>query len=231
MATLTLDQPGYAFAGGEGAVWVLGGIPGINTTVYKIDPSTHDILVEVAAPEGTWYPDIAVGGGSVWVIGGSVDSLSVISRLDPESLDTLGFIETSMIPDRLAVADGELWAAGTIYGTEPKLGLSRVSAAGEVVSTIELGWSGEAAVTAGLGAIWVTNATTAELIRVDPGSESEVARIPVGGQYSVAFEVFVSGGSVWVVNGADERVYEIEPDSNELVGGFDNPSISIAFAE
>jgi len=230
LGTRTLAQPGYDFTGGEGAVWVLAGLQGSNTTVYKLDPSSLEILAEADAPEGTWYADIAVGGGLVWVIGGSVDSVAVISRLDLDTLETTGLTETLMIPDSLAFADGELWAGGVLFDpTEPKIGLSRISPTGDLVSTIDLGTSGEAAVAAGLGAIWLTNSDTAQLFRVDPTTETVEATIDVGGQSGIAFPVFVSDGSVWVVNGTDQRVYEIDPSTNAIAGGFDNPSIALAF--
>lgn len=232
LGVIDLEEPGYDFAGGEGAVWVIAGIPGVNTTVYKIDPVSNEVVAETDSPEGTWFGDIAVGGGSVWVIGGSVESVAVITRLDPVTLDVVGAIETEMVPDNLVFHEGELWVGGTAFDpTRPEIALSRISSSGDLLGTIRLGDDGAASVAAGLGSIWLSNSSSAELIRIDPGSEAEVARIAVGDGSAIAYPVFVSGGSVWVVNDAERRVFEIDPETNEIVGGFDNPSISIGFVD
>ncbi len=66
-------------------------------------------------------------------------------------------------------------------------------------------------VTAGEGAVWVTNAADGTVDRIDPVTHTVRQTIPVGnGPDGIA----VGAGSVWVANGLDGTVSRIDPRSN-----------------
>ncbi len=70
---------------------------------------------------------------------------------------------------------------------------------------------GAGAVRAGLGGIWVTYPEKDEVLRIDPSSLEEMARIQVG-----AGPLFldVGEGGVWVMNQDDGSVSHIDPQTN-----------------
>jgi YVTN family beta-propeller protein len=71
-----------------------------------------------------------------------------------------------------------------------------------------------AAVAAGDGAYWVTNADGHSVSRIDPGTTAVVDTIPVGnGPTGIAF----GDGAVWVVNSLDGTVSRIDPRTNTVV--------------
>ena len=65
----------------------------------------------------------------------------------------------------------------------------------------------------GFGSVWVADAGTGSLIRVDTATNAIVARIAVGGARAVA----AGAGAVWTANPAEDRVLRIDPATNSVV--------------
>src|SRR4051794_29189722 len=66
------------------------------------------------------------------------------------------------------------------------------------------------AITPGFGAIWAVDAASGELLRIEPGSDRVLARVPVGDQ---AFPA-TGAGAVWTA--ADGRLLKIDPRTNRV---------------
>jgi YVTN family beta-propeller protein len=82
-----------------------------------------------------------------------------------------------------------------------------------LVADVPVG-NGPTSVTAGAGAVWVTNAQDGSVSRLDTESGTVVQRIDVGGDPSgVAF----GAGAVWVANSRDGTVSRIDPQTNREV--------------
>src|SRR5262249_39650245 len=63
-------------------------------------------------------------------------------------------------------------------------------------------------------AIWVLNGDTGTLLRIDPHTNTVVARIPVGhGQGAIA----LGPSSVWVTAPHDGEIFRIDPQTNRVV--------------
>jgi hypothetical protein len=165
----------------------------------------------------------------VWVIGGDPMLSSVVSRVNPVTMTFVAMIDTGMIPNALAHGEGALWVAGTIIDpANPQAGLARVGADG-TVDLIPLGPDSSSSVAVAFGSVWLSIANPSELVRVDSTTLEEIARITVGSSGSVAPTLHVASGRLWVENPNDRRVYEVDPDTNEISGGFNNPSLDITF--
>lgn len=83
--------------------------------------------------------------------------------------------------------------------------------AGKVVATIEIP-QGEGGFAVGEGAVWAMSDDASTLMRIDPTTNSIVARIAVepGG------EVAAGGGAVWVSHRASNTVSRIDPKTDEV---------------
>jgi serine/threonine protein kinase len=74
------------------------------------------------------------------------------------------------------------------------------------------------AVAVGFGSVWVTSASTGELLRYAPGHRQEPIRISVGAQPS---DVAVDDRWVWVANREDGTVSRVDPETNRDRGTFE----------
>ena len=70
-------------------------------------------------------------------------------------------------------------------------------------------------VAVGDDAVWVTDASTGEVLRLSPVTREIEDRIPVPGDPG---DIAVGGGSVWVVSTQDGAVSEINPSAHSVVG-------------
>jgi streptogramin lyase len=84
------------------------------------------------------------------------------------------------------------------------------------------------AVAVGFGSVWVTSHRNTLLYRIDPGSNTVIARIDVG--QKACGPLGVGLGKVWVSHCYDgERVVAVDPATNQVVGSFLGNSIIVAF--
>ena len=73
------------------------------------------------------------------------------------------------------------------------------------------------AVEAGLGSVWVLNANTATVTRIDPVQRSIAATIPIGVDHQPV-RLAVGAGAVWVANRNDSTLTRIDPETSRPVG-------------
>jgi streptogramin lyase len=226
------------------AVWVTNGA---DNRVYKIDPATGDILLEIEVddPPG----GVALGAGSAWVSSSTADYLL---RLDVETGEEQARITIGPEGSGVAFSDGVAWVAqftpGTITAVDPSTD--------EILRVINVG-AGATGMAA--GSVWVTTWTDMKLARVEVDFTADTAMVnavvlfgegsapAVGPDYVGAtlynlgeFQVFSADellpvasfdvgnnanvatygfGYFWVTNSITGDIYRIDPmdDDAELV--------------
>jgi DNA-binding SARP family transcriptional activator/ABC-type transport system substrate-binding protein len=192
-------QSGFAF--GEGAVWVATH----SGLLVKIDPHSRRVTRSVSL--GIEPSSVAVGAGSVWITDANSPTLL---RIEPEyarvlqriALPTEGAAQPS-VTGTVAVGAGSLWVAH---------GLSRVARldpdTGRLLASIEVPAANSVAV--GDGSVWVAGSDAGLLARIDPATNSVVARVKLQPYLCC---VAVGGGFVWAMNW---RVWKLSPEGEIL---------------
>jgi len=193
-------------AAGARGVWVTS--PN-RATVTRIDPSTNEIVTEIAVdgfPEG-----VTTGFGSVWVANsGPPDGVNGgVARINPQTNEVRKTIDLSNAPQFLATGAGSIWASandGTIVRLDPKTN----AAAGEPIRIAD---GGRTNMTYGGGSVWATVIDADQgndaVSRIDPATDDVVAPpIPVGsGPLALAF----GARKLWVTNYQDGSVSAYSP--------------------
>jgi peptide/nickel transport system substrate-binding protein len=110
----------------------------------------------------------------------------------------------------LVLTRGSASASGTVAPND--VGLIDAKS-GRISAQIPVGHA-PSAVTAGNGAIWVTNGDENSVSRIDPRTNSVNQTIDVGGGPS---GIAVGNGSVWVANGLDGTLSRIAANNNQLL--------------
>jgi MarR-like DNA-binding transcriptional regulator SgrR of sgrS sRNA/streptogramin lyase len=95
------------------------------------------------------------------------------------------------------------FGAGALWAVSTDGELTRIdSASGKVTGLLNTGVPAPCGLAVGAGAVWVTDCKSATLVRIDPAHDVIIRRLPLpvanGVVGSVAHEVAVGGGSVWV---------------------------------
>jgi peptide/nickel transport system substrate-binding protein len=150
----------------------------------------------------------AVADGK-WVWASSPSAGNVVRFTEDESTTAVVHVSdrSGELP-LLAVGEGAVWAAviGALVKIDPLTTtvIERLSLGQGVVPS---------SVVAGAGAVWVTDAVTDTIIRIDPETR-EKRRIASGrGPTDVA----VGDGAVWVANALDHTVSKIDPARSVVV--------------
>jgi hypothetical protein len=219
---------------GEGAVWVLASTDQAGSSVLiRIDPATDQVLATTPLEAEPSY--VAAGGGAVWV--GSPRS-TTIQRIDAATNEVTAQIQLPGDGVSAIAADEQaVWVEviqdRSDQGQQNLASLVRIDPRTDaVVATIALdglsGYDDEVAI--GAGAVWVAGVNLtgpseergADLVRVDPSSNSISAVLPVS-----AFSVRAGADAVWVTSPADgvnDSLHkpeewiarEIDPTTNEV---------------
>jgi YVTN family beta-propeller protein len=221
---------------GAGTVWVGDELAG---TLERIDSATNK-LVGQPLKIGAFPAQVSFGKGAVWFMSGptrprtigktTVEEGSVL-RLKPKT----GRVEREIRVDGhpwlggIAAGEGAVWA--TVLRFDPhrrpqnRFVLVRIDpGSNRVAATVELAAGGRAptivgAPAVGEGAVWLPTAVgeagPADLLRINPRTNSVVARIPIG---TSAARVGFAGGSVWVTDPRDNTLTRIDARTNAVVG-------------
>jgi DNA-binding SARP family transcriptional activator/ABC-type transport system substrate-binding protein len=193
-------------AAGEGGVWVTDTRRGV---VSKVDPRFREVVERIRIAPASLFAEadgpIAAGGGSVWVADGG----SSIARLDPAKARLVDRTNVGNSPVGLALGEADLWVADDIDNT-----VSQIAADGSVTVTraTPVG-PGATAVTAGQGAVWVTESLADRVARIDPETGAVTDTIEVGHRPTA---IAVGEGGVWVANSVSGTLSRIDPDSREV---------------
>jgi DNA-binding SARP family transcriptional activator len=183
-------------------------------SVAAIDPASGRVVADI--PIGGRPVAIAVGANAVWVV--NADDATVL-RIDPKTyrvVRTIGGLGTN--PSNLAVGFGSVWVAGGNDGTliriDPRVnaaeGTVRLGAArGGIPQPVFL-------VATGAGSVWATRGN--ELLRVDPATNSAVARASVDRPVGLG----AGAGSAWVAQ-ENEQLLRVTGRSMRITRDADFP--------
>ena len=193
----TAGRPG-AIAAGAGAVWETDTADGL---LLELDRSRR--IVE-RIPVGRDPTGVAVGGDEVWVVN---QLQRTVSEINPRAFRSVASFRVGNGATAVAYGAGSLWVANVTDDT-----ISRIVLATGSIATIPLsGRPGGIAV--GPDCVWVTSASTGQLLMIDPRNDQVTQAIEIGnGPGGVA----VGDGAVWVANTADGTLSRFDPNTGAV---------------
>ena len=141
-------------------------------------------------------------------------------------------VRVRLLPQGLAVADGDLWVAnhhgrpsGSVWRIDPRH--NRVVARIRVGNTTRYGpqW-----MAAGAGSIWVGVPGLQAVVRIDPDRNKIVATVPVA-DGGVCGQIVADDDAVWVASGGcgEGGLTRIDPITNEVVARITSPHWTAVF--
>ena len=186
---------------GLGSVWVPSRDDG---TVTRIDTRTNRVAATIEV--GRRPTTIATGEGAVWVIDNIDDTLT---RIDPR---TNRITSTTSVPAGswdVAAGAGAVWVAGPgeITRIDPASGAAHASYRQESFRGLL------PHIAIGRGSVWVTDASTSLLWRIDPATNGFDYREVISG-YPSNRAVAVSDDAIWIATLSD--VVRLDPSTDEV---------------
>jgi YVTN family beta-propeller protein len=238
-----------SLAVGDGSVWA---VLGDGQKIVRIDAATLQVTATITNPLPVeWPPTIAFGEGSIWLTDpipgvGSDSPTGALVRIDPATNTVVATIPVGRSPEGIAFTDGAVWTANhrsdqaQVAAPPHTFSVSRVDVASNtataqvVVETrADTGdsWGnfccGPQGATAGAGAVWVADATTNDVSRIDPATNSVTAHITNPGHQACG-SMAADDTSVWLTEGCDaEGLWRIDPASNSVTATLRLPGIGI----
>jgi YVTN family beta-propeller protein len=198
-------QPG-PIAFGSGSLWV-GNLD--DETVARIDPSSRSVkrILSVEDPP----TGLATSPGSVWIVASNAPNPSVIvRRLDPR-FDTL--TEETRLGNVAPGGPGSVATRGNDVWVAPSTGLlTRLSPTTAMKLERLDANAGLTNVAVGPDAVWITDDSANNVVRVDPTGLP--TPVPVGhGPTGIA----VGEGAVWVAETLDDAVVRIDSETGVVI--------------
>ncbi|HUY64498.1 MAG TPA: hypothetical protein VMV14_08280 [Acidimicrobiales bacterium] len=211
-AALSVGRRPVGLAAGYGRLWVA---DAVGNAVDVVDPTRATIdggPISVASEPVS----VAAGLGGIWVASLGANTVSLI---DPRTRTVTASVA---LPDgavRVALGDGAVWVTGetdTLTRIEPRpLGVSLQW------RSIRVG-QGPIGLVAAPGAVWVADAQSGAVSRVDPTSlrVTGTFRVGVAGATGVSDpdQVAVFDGWVWVTDGQAATVTSLDPSNGRQHG-------------
>ena len=170
---------------------------------------------------------VAVGRGGVWV----TDGTTRLARVSRHSARVVDRPDVGLAATGLTFAGDSLWAISgphaTVMRVDPSSG--KVRARIRLVSRSGTDMPYPIAIEPGFGAVWVLNANTATVTRIDADQAGVVATIPIGLAHG-PLRLAVGAGAVWVAN-ADGTLARIDPTAHRVqVTPIANSLVDVAVA-
>jgi YVTN family beta-propeller protein len=212
----------HSIAVGGGGIWTANdgdGLHGLNVpptsfmrpALVRIDPAAGQVTARIDV--GTHPAAVAAAGGAIWV-SGSPDNKGGVTRIDARTNRTVAVTSMPKWPRALAADSERLWVVTSApffrRGTLVRIGLRSARPEGK---PIPLG-PAPSGIALARGSIWVADALTNAVKRIDATTGRKAAVIHVGRQPN---GVAYGAGSIWVANTDDGTVSRIDPASNEVV--------------
>ncbi|HEY2939052.1 MAG TPA: ABC transporter substrate-binding protein [Gaiellaceae bacterium] len=198
------------------AVWMFDGTRRI---LLKIDPAYEEPTRRIALPRAPPLPatnrrlsslSVFFGAHALWVTDGS----SRLLRVEPES-GRVQALDVHHPLDDVAVSAGAVWAV-----SGPAASLFKIDRHARAIETRirivnRLGATAPfpVAVAVGEGSVWVVNANTQTVSRIDPEFDSVTATIPLGIGRNPS-DIATGGDAVWVANSGNGTLARIDPSTN-----------------
>jgi YVTN family beta-propeller protein len=185
----------------------------LNAVVAKIDligagpiASGNDVWIveRPCSPSGALCRALNT---SVWSIGGACDS-------------SIGYCATRVTFPPLWVtgagaAEGVLWLSGYVDVASGSGQLDRIDEASHrYLDSTPLDFLPGSGLSAGQGAVWITDPVSDRLVKIDADTSQVVARIPVGDNPTA---VAAGLSALWVTNYDDGTVSRVNPATNQVV--------------
>jgi DNA-binding SARP family transcriptional activator/ABC-type branched-subunit amino acid transport system substrate-binding protein/streptogramin lyase len=177
-----------------------------------LDPKTKGIVGQVRIPGGPSL--VAAGPGVVWVAG---DVNRTISSISADGREVTHVIAGQGTPNALASEGNAVW----VLDGNRRMLLKIDPTYGAVTRRITLPRApplpasnrrlSSLSVSAGAGALWVTDGST-RLLRVDPG-RGEVSALDVAQPLDA---VAVGEGAVWAISGRAASLFQIDPQARSV---------------
>jgi len=188
---------------GFGSIWASSGPGG---TVTRIDPLTEAHLATIYLHADASV--LAVSPDAIWVT--SYSDVTVF-KIDPGSNQVVGSVDPGGSgPVGIAFFDGYIWVAnhdGTPRGSVAKIDPAKM----KVVDLIYLGDESQAGpnwIASGAGSLWVGVPNAGAVFRIDPVSDSVLAKIP---DSAVGGEIVADDHNVWIAGGDVPGITHIDP--------------------
>jgi len=202
---------------GLGSVWVLDGRTGM---LMKVDPASGTVVERrrVVDPNPAYDESreafdplsLATGLGSIWLTNGS----GALLRLDPRTLEA-ATIKLRQFVNGIAVGPAGVWAV-----SGPSAVAIELDSLGGLLTRVPIasrpGYESPfpLAVAEGAGSVWVLNANTGTVTRIDPVRRAVSATILIGIEHN-PLRLTVGSGAVWIASG-DGTLARIDPTSNAV---------------
>jgi virginiamycin B lyase len=202
---------------GSGSVWVASDKTNV---LYRVDPQRGRVVARISV--GEWPAHVTAAFGSVWV---SAYERGTVARIDPRTNRVARVYDLGGNPSGLARADGLLWIAFGRSGTS----LGRLDTATGAVTWVSLRHTGPGFLSSVGGSLWTTTAD-GFAVRVDPGSATVAASVPIPG--TPAEIARARDGTIWVAEKQHNTLTRIDPKTNRIldVTGAGRGVFSIAVA-
>jgi DNA-binding beta-propeller fold protein YncE len=201
---LAIGKPPLRIAAGSEKIWVLSEP---EATLTRVDAATDEVIgAPVELPPGV--AAVAVGGGSVWV----TDSVTGrLLRIDDESGGVTQRIKVGGRPGPLVYGGGRIWVADT-----KGAGITAVNAKGGRIIRRHLPpHIAPLRLATGAGGLWVSNATSSTVRRIDLGTFAVGAPIAAGRRPA---GITVADGLVWVADTRADAVTRVDPSLQAVSG-------------
>ena len=203
-APVAIGKPPLRIAAGSERIWVLSEPEG---TLTRIAAETDEIT---GAPIdlGQGVAAVAVGGGSVWVTDARTGELL---RVDDESGRVTQRIAVGGHPGPVVYGGGRVWVADT-----EGAGITAVnSKGGRIVRRHLPPYTAPLRLATGAGGLWVSNATTDTVRRIDLSTFALGTPIPAGRRPA---GITVADGLVWVAATRSDAVTRVDPSIAAVSG-------------
>jgi serine/threonine-protein kinase len=203
-APVAIGEPPLRIAAGSEKIWVLSEPEG---TLTRLDAETEEVI-DAPIDLGKGVAAVAVGGGSVWVTDAKTGELL---RVDDESGRVTQRIDVGGHPGPLVYGGGRVWVADT-----KGAGITAVNAKGG--SVVRRGLPPHIAplrLATGAGGLWVSNAATGTVRRIDLGTFALDKPIPAGRRPA---GITVADGLVWVADTRSDSVTRVDPSLQAVSG-------------
>jgi virginiamycin B lyase len=162
---------------------------------------------------GLSYPDIESGFRSIWLAHANA-TVGGVDRINPVTVQAIQHIP---LPGATAIAVGrhDVWAVGHARPGQHRFVLAMIDPRrNRVVRSVRLG-PRPVAVAEGSGAVWIADARTDSVYRVDTAGSRVVTTIRVGANPG---RIAAGDGVVWVANLGDQTLSHIDPSTNRVIG-------------